>query len=49
MISPWAARTKKLEIKDGDEPAAKVSCTQYEKQLKKMEGNVALVKDWVGG
>lgn len=46
-ISPWAAKTKKSEVKDdSSEPSAKVPCTQYEKQLKKMEGNVGLVKEW---
>ncbi|CAK9030752.1 Uncharacterized protein SCF082_LOCUS19333 [Durusdinium trenchii] len=48
-ISPWAAKTKKSEVKDdSSEPSAKVPCTQYEKQLKKMEGNVGLVKELLG-
>ena len=50
-ISPWAAKTKKQqpELKDGDveEPVSKVAATVYEKQLKKMEGNLVLVKDWI--
>ena len=48
-ISPWVAKTKKqADGKDGDdgtEPSNKVICSQYEKNVKKMEGDLRLVKD----
>ena len=46
-ISKWATQVKKQP--EGDEAAtpspAKVLCTSFEKAIKKMEGNLTLVKD----
>lgn len=47
-ISQWAAKTKK-QLEDGGGEAntspTKVLCTQHERSLKKMDGDVSLVKD----
>ena len=47
-ISQWAAKTKK-QLEDGGAEATtsrtKVLCSQHERSLKKMEGDLSLVKD----
>ena len=44
-VSKWAALTKKQADGETEPPPAKVLCTHFEKSLKKMEGNLVLVKD----
>ena len=44
---PWAAQTKKQQDEATNPPPAKVLCSHFEKSLKKMEGDLVLVKDWL--
>ena len=46
-ISVWAAKTKKQVDGDAEAPPSKVMCSHFEKTLKKMEGNLTLMKDHV--
>ena len=44
-LSTWTAKCKKSPEGGDEEPAKKVLRTQYEKNVKKMEGDLRLVKD----
>lgn len=46
MASPWLEKVKSQEVeKDVKQPNAKIVCTQYEKNLKKMSGDMTFVKE----
>lgn len=44
-LQPWIQKVKKNEKEETKGPPQKVLCTPYEKQLKKMPGDLTLIKD----
>ena len=44
-LQPWIQRVKKNEKEETKGPPQKVLCTPYEKQLKKMPGDLTVMKD----
>ena len=44
-LQPWIQKVKKNEKEETKGPPQKVLCTPYEKQLKKMPGDLTVMKD----
>ena len=44
-LQPWIQKVKKNEKEETKGPPQKMLCTPYEKQLKKMPGDLTMLKD----